>query len=595
MNYIVKHTKSLRYITFFVSLFTISLTFFYVIETERRFQSVSDVLSERLERAETTLQHLAVLSSEIGYGGLIHNFKNYVLRRDPIYKENATKNFQEIIKRINLLKQDDTKNAYRDDLEIILTTVEKYKANLDLLPPLLEENSLALNDRHVRIDDNPAKQAFTTIYSVITEQTKSALALARQKEITAHNFIMTGYGLVIFILVATLFIMRLIKHVEDESQKAIAANKAKSEFLSTMSHEIRTPLNGVLGLVQLLNLNNFSEEEKNHLSLIQSSGELLLGLLNNVLDLNKIEAQHIKLEQLPTDVDFLLRNTTGFYKNFASENGLLLEYKSNLKEGQYFLCDPTRLRQIISNLMGNALKFTEEGYITLSAELAHLEGKSYQLNICVTDTGIGIATEAQEQIFEKFTQADASTTRNYGGSGLGLSIVKQLVGLMDGDIELNSKKGVGSTFNLRIPVQLASADDVEASKAYDLNVFHSMKGLKALVAEDNIVNAVVAKGFLENLGLVVTIAQDGVEAEQAYQKKTPDIILMDINMPRQDGFITTQQIRKMEQGRHVPILALTADAFSETRDKCMQAGMDGVIIKPFTYEHLKQRIYDAVS
>ncbi|NVJ93313.1 MAG: response regulator, partial [Methylocystaceae bacterium] len=364
-----------------------------------------------------------------------------------------------------------------------------------------------------------------------------------------------------------------------------------------MSHEIRTPLNGVIGLVQLLNLKSFSKQERYHLELIRSSGELLLGILNDILDINKIEADKIEMENIPTDMTTLLMTTVDFYKNIASERGLVLEYDNKLQNCSYLTCDPTKMRQVLSNILSNAIKFTHDGSIKVTAlgDLSTIEGDTpiYNLVVQIKDTGIGMDKDQLELLFEKYTQADSSISRKYGGTGLGMALSKHLTELMGGTLSAESTPGKGSVFTVHMPLPVSKRHEIGnkhgvSEKRKEINDLH------VLVAEDNMVNAVVAKGFLENLGMKVRIAHDGNEAVRMFEENQPDLILMDVNMPDKSGIEATHEVRAKPNGKTVPILALTADAFAETHQKCLDAGMNGVLSKPFSYEALRNKIYDTL-
>lgn len=588
MSIIVRHTSRLKLITLIATLICLIALIFYVVEAQRRFQEVSDILTERMAQTAQTIENLSTLSAEIGYGGFIHSFKNYVLRRDPVYKQRAEESYAESIKQINILWENDQDGNYRKELNDIRFTIDQYKSKLAKLSPTLKLEQIGNDDRLVKVDDSLAIEAFKKIYSVQSQLTQSSLHMAQQKEEAAQRFISYGYILIANIIVTAVLLFALIRNIEIQSRKAKQANQAKSDFLLTMSHEIRTPLNGILGLIQLLNVKNLTPEAKHHFSLIQSSGELLLGILNNVLDLDKMEKNKLHLEHVPTDVNYLIQNTTDFYKNFASENGILLHYVSNLQDVDYLVCDPTKLRQILSNLLSNALKYTQDGTIEVYACVSKLqskEGRTFcHIKIEITDTGIGMEEQKCIDIFDKFKN-----------EGMGLVLVKELIKHMDGDIEVVSTPNKGSRFTIQLPLAKALKEEIHFHKVKQIKPNHSMAGLRALVAEDNLVNAVVAKGFLENMGLKVIVAHNGHEATELFKAKTPDLVLMDVNMPHLDGIEATKVIRAMQKGDTVPILALTADGFSQTREKCMQAGMDGVITKPFTFDHFRQRIFDAVA
>lgn len=595
-NLIVQNSRLVKRVTVLLSVIVVMLLGFYIVHLERKFEDISSLLQERLVLVEDTERRLGELRADIGYAGFIHNFKNYVLRREDVYRLRAIANYENALSHMSALRgilitQEDFQAL--DQIEAVLG---RYKEKLEELPHTLVVGRIGQDDALVKVDDTPAVKAFDSLYQSVAEQTQQVLQEVRGKEADVSAYIRLGYLMVVLVIGMTFFILLLVNQVTSRYRDAEHASEAKSEFLSAMSHEIRTPLNGILGLVQLLDINKFTKEERYHLTLIQSSGQLLLSMLNNVLDLTKIEAGEVELEVMPVDVNYTLGMTTDFYNNLASEKGVLVNYHSSLEDGSYWMCDPTKLRQIASNLLSNAIKFTHKGQIDVNVfELGESEAEEDGLSrVCieVSDSGIGMTAEALAQVFEKFKQADGSTTRQYGGSGLGLSIVKEICTLMGGEVQVNSQWGKGSVFRVMLPLERAQLQDLEVDEISGANGVLPLEGLRVLIAEDNIVNSAVAKGFVENMGMKVTIAHDGAEALKLFDKVKPDLVLMDVNMPNMDGLEATHNIRQKEEGKDVPILGLTADAFSHTKQKCLEAGMNGVVHKPFSFNLLKKQIYD---
>ena len=383
-------------------------------------------------------------------------------------------------------------------------------------------------------------------------------------------------------------------------QMAQAANLAKSRFLATMSHEIRTPMNGILGMAQMLLMPQLPDADRtDYARTILSSGQTLLTLLNDILDLSKIEAGKFQLESTAFAPEALLHETCNLFAGAAQTKGLQLDYQWHGPSDQRYLADSHRLRQMLANLVGNALKFTAHGHVRIEGQPTQREGEAAVLEFAVRDSGIGIAPEKIGVLFKPFSQADSSTTREFGGSGLGLSIVRQLAMAMGGEVGVDSELGKGSTFWFRVRVK-AVPDGQEsrgAQREVPVNAHAaSAAGLKGhlLVAEDNPINAMVIRALLGQLGITMTLVGDGQQAVDAIiQGKSGgpcDLILMDLHMPVMDGYSATEKIRQWE-GQNarpsLPILALTADAFEEDRQHCKAVGMDDFLTKPIALEALK--------
>jgi len=357
-------------------------------------------------------------------------------------------------------------------------------------------------------------------------------------------------------------------------QKAQAAAEAKGIFLATVSHEVRTPLNGILGIAQLLEGADLSEEHTNLVRTLRRSGHMLNSILSDILDYSKIEKEHIVLESLPVSLAELSRDLYQLWHAHAADQGLELALVLDPALPAWLLCDPTRLKQILNNLISNALKFTEDGSVTVCFE-ARGEG----LSVSVTDTGIGIPREAVDKIFTMFEQADGSTTRQYGGTGLGLAISRRLARLMGGDLSVASSPGRGSCFSLTLPLRESAAPRARASVARA-----DIAGLRVLVAEDNAINQLVVRRLLEQQGAEVEVVSNGLEAVQSWKRAPPDVILMDCQMPVCDGYTATRLLR--QAGAHLPILALTANTLEGDRQRCLEAGMDAHISKPVDLNQL---------
>ncbi len=378
----------------------------------------------------------------------------------------------------------------------------------------------------------------------------------------------------------------MLDEVEKREQALIQASRAKSDFLANMSHELRTPMNGVIGMTELLGDSELQDDQQVLLSHIKTSADHLLSVINDILDFSKIEAGMMIIEKAPFDLGKTVEEISIISGGRVKEKGLALELNVDSNLPAIVMGDVVRIRQVLINLVGNAVKFTSKGKVELGISLVSHNNDDLRIMFSVRDTGVGIAADKQAKVFEHFTQADSSTTRSFGGTGLGLAICKQLVELMGGHIGLESELGVGSRFFFVLTMKAAANQEPRIEKTpraqtENTSAAEPAKDLKILLAEDNPINQVYARRVLDRLGAMVTVANNGEEALTLIQEQEFDIVLMDCQMPVMDGYEATRKIRKLGAAyTSLPIIALTAFAMAEDRDICLAAGMDDYVTKP---------------
>ena len=534
--------------------------------------------------------YLSKLKDDLGFGGAIHSFKNYVLRGDDEYFVTADRSLSRSLEVLDEIKMNPTMSSKElFHIENIYSTVIEYKENIRLVKELKRNGaSIESIDRSVQIDDELAITAFNWLKE---NQVRLKNEATKRIEETERN---AKFALVSGLLVSVIFIFSITYYSSKKlvlaKIKAESVANLKSNFLANMSHEIRTPLNGIIGFTGILSDIKLPREAKEQVRYIRECGESLAAIINDILDFSKISAGKLSVVKTNFNVRNCAQSTVHIFDHITTSRGIDLRIEIDDDIPEIIAGDSLRLKQVLTNLIGNAVKFTEKGSIVTKVSLLEKSNSNIKLQFNIKDSGIGISPEALARLFQSFEQADISTSRKYGGTGLGLTISKKLVEAMGGEISVRSTEGEGSEFIFTIladhPSEVEEVTSIpKASGKEKLN-----SELKILIAEDNKVNQLLVKKLLEKLGYSnYKIVENGQLAIEALNEEDFDLILMDIQMPVMDGYEATKTIIKYWTKEKRPtIIALSANVMEEDKRKAKDIGFDGYIEKPIDIEEFSK-------
>jgi signal transduction histidine kinase/CheY-like chemotaxis protein len=516
-----------------------------------------------------------------------------VLSRDTIFLKDIHLKTDRVYKDLASLEQQLNSGPVKNDLQILHLLVKQKIDFNDSVANIFRSNGKQAAEALMSIGSGRVlRDSISTTIKTI-ERTKQAELLAITEANKTSGMQARIWGVIMGVIACGLLVFafwyilslssrqqKMIADLNESERKIKEASSLKEQFLANMSHEIRTPMNAIIGFTNILKRTNLEPDQRRYVQNIHSAGDNLLSLINDILDLSKIEAGMIQLEETNFSLRSLVTSIAAMFDEKIKEKNLYLTTEVKEQVPDILTGDAVRLTQILVNLLNNGIKFTEEGGVKLIADVVELEKEKVKLKICIIDSGIGIAKEKQKAIFERFQQAEAETTRRFGGTGLGLSIVKQLVELQGGTLTMKSEPGRGSEFIVVIGYKLPDEEKMlsDALAAAEINTA-SLNEVKVLIAEDNPMNQQLIKHLMKNWAINHTVVSNGVEAIEALKKEPFTVVLMDIQMPEMDGYTATSVIRN-ELQLQIPIIAMTAHAMMGEKEKCLQLGMNDYISKP---------------
>jgi len=526
-----------------------------------------------VDKALTNIQTSDLMLDKLTYGGDIkidlsgktEHYKpnSYIINTPIITEQKLYDNISTSLK--------DIKKIYKEDRNSLKDTIKKITAKLSNRIEIINRTQNIVQNKMVIIENEIKYKKLLYFYAQIATYILIVFSLIAISKPIRKHIVQTNEEL-----------ENISKEAQKMAIRSKQASKSKSEFLANMSHEIRTPLNAILGFIDLLKEKEDDKEKLQYIKTIHSSSISLLGIINDILDFSKIESGNMEIDKIDFNVEDEFTTLIDLFRSKASEKSisLVLNMDPNMPSALY--SDPLRIKQVIANLISNALKFTpRNGKVVVT-----IRYKNERLFVSVSDTGIGIPKDKQKEIFKAFSQAESSTTRKYGGTGLGLTISSRLISLLGGTLKVESKEKEGSTFMFEIDAKVGKhKKDI---KSLEINLDH-IKNKNILLVEDNKANQMFMSLILKKFGLVYDIANDGLEAIKAFQNSKYDLILMDENMPNLNGIEATKTILNIEQNEdlpHTPIVALTANALKGDREKFLDSGMDEYLTKPVSKEKL---------